>query len=57
MDAKTAAGQGSFDNSNRLWYSAMVAMLDDVVGNVTGALRRNKLWDECLFLFTSGKLG
>ena len=27
------------DNSNRLWYSAMVAMLDDVVGNVTQALK------------------
>ena len=25
--------------SNRLWYSAMVAMLDDVVGNVTSALK------------------
>jgi arylsulfatase I/J len=57
VDAKTKAGQGSFDNSNRLWYSAMVAMLDDVVGNVTGALKQNKLWDDCLFLFSSDNGG
>jgi len=45
------------DNSNRLWYSAMVAMLDDVVGNVTSALKATGMWDNTLLLFTSDNGG
>lgn len=50
--------------SNRLWYSAMVAMLDDVVGNVTSALKATGMFfyvklrlDQCvLFLVVSFKV-
>ena len=44
---------GVVDNTNRLWYQAMVACLDDVVGNVTYSLRQAELWENTLFLLTS----
>lgn len=39
--------------SNRLWYSAMVAMLDDVVGNVTSALKATGMFFLCKITFRS----
>ena len=43
---------GVVDNENRLWYHAMVACLDDVVGNVTYALHQAELWEDTFFLLT-----
>ena len=45
------------DNSNRLFYHAMVAALDDVVGNVTAALQQQGLWENCILLLTSDNGG
>lgn len=44
---------GAVDNTNRLFYQAMVSCLDDVVGNVTYSLRQAELWDDTFFLLTS----
>ena len=48
---------GVVDNENRLWYHAMVACLDDVVGNVTYSLRQAELWEDTFFLLSSDNGG
>lgn len=45
------------DNDNRLMYHAMVHCLDDVVGNVTAALRQAQLWENTFFLLFSDNGG
>ena len=42
---------GVVDNENRLWYHAMAACLDDVVGNVTCKCSRSL----CVFCRSSKK--
>ena len=41
----------------RRQYIAMVALMDEVVGNLTGALRARGWWDETLLLLTSDNGG
>ena len=37
----------------RQYYDAMVKHIDDVVGNVTAALKAKGMWDNLLFITTS----
>ena len=38
-------------------YAAMVAVLDDAVRNITGALKETGLWDNTLLIFQSDNGG
>ena len=37
----------------RQTYLAMAAAVDEVVGNITTALKAQQLWDNCLLVFSS----
>ena len=45
------------DDKNRQYYHAMVKYLDDVVGNLTTALRKRGMWDNLLLVTTSDNGG
>ncbi|OWF47903.1 arylsulfatase B-like [Mizuhopecten yessoensis] len=44
-------------NEGRRKYSGMVTAMDDLVGNVTAALKENGMYDDTLFIFTSDNGG
>ena len=50
-------GSGAGDYRCRSQYHAMVALLDEVLGNVTGAIRARGLWDETLMVLSSDNGG
>ena len=45
------------DDENRQYYHAMVNYLDEVVGNLTAALKKQGLWDNLLFVTSSDNGG
>ena len=45
------------DDKDRQIYAAMVKYLDDVVGNLTTALKQRGLWDKLLFITSSDNGG
>ena len=45
------------DDHGRQYYHAMVNYLDDVVGNLTAALKEHGLWDNLLFVTSSDNGG
>ena len=45
------------DDYDRQYYHAMVNYLDDVVGNLTSALKKRGLWDDLLFVTSSDNGG
>ena len=45
------------DDQNRQYYHAMVKYLDDVVGNLTTALKRRGMWDNLLLVTTADNGG
>lgn len=52
-----AAGGASFDSQNRRLYAAMTLYMDDVVGELVGALKAKGMWDNTLVVFTSDNGG
>ena len=44
----------TIDDTNRRAYAGMVAMLDEGIYNVTKALQQAGLWDNTIFIFSSG---
>ena len=45
------------DDHDRQYYHAMVNYLDDVVGNLTAALKKRGMWDNLLFVTSSDNGG
>ena len=46
-----------FSKEDRRIYAAMVASLDESVGNVTKALKRNAMFDNSVIVFTTDNGG
>ena len=45
------------DDQNRQYYHAMIEYLDEVVGNVTKALKQHNLWNNLLFVTSADNGG
>ena len=45
------------DDQERQYYHAMVKYLDDVIGNLTAALKQHGMWDNLLFVTSSDNGG
>ena len=45
------------DDMSRQYYHAMVKYLDDVIGNLTNALKQRGMWDNLLFVTSSDNGG
>ena len=57
LDPRTCTGGGNTSkpcrSSCRAQYHASVALLDDVIGNVTSALKAKGIWETTLMIFSS----
>ena len=48
--------KGKIKNRKRKLYAGMVTYLDEAIGNLTETLKDEGMWNDTVFIFTSGRL-